>query len=409
VVWVTYNLPMKPMRLPQTLLFVGSLGLCIQWLGLSLLHTTLTPGMQALLSGIAVFGAAFLLSWAAELSQLEIPEALALAFVALVAVLPEYAVDMYFAWKAGKDPMYVSYAAANMTGGNRLLIGAGWGAVVIAYWLKTRKKSISLDRGQRLELLALLAATIYSFVIPFKKNLSLVDSAFFLALFAVYMTGAARSEHQETEMEEGPAEWLSQFPRGPRLGITIGLFGLAAWTIFQAAQPFAEGLLHVGRHWGIEEFILVQWLAPLASESPEFIVAILFALRNRPSAGIGALVSSKVNQWTLLIGMLPIAYAISAHSTHAMQLDARQVEEMFLTSAQSFFAIILICDLEFSLADGLWLLVLFVVPFLSSSTYIRTGSGVVYLILAALFLMGRSTTRKGLADTFRQGLSRFKS
>jgi len=399
---------MKKSRISHLLFLIGAIGLCLQWLVLKALHVELPLIAQALLPGISVFGAAFLLSWAAELAQMEIPQALALGFVALVAVLPEYAVDMYFAWKAGKDPLYVSYAAANMTGGNRLLIGAGWGMVVIAYWLKTRKKGIALDRGQRLELLALLAATIYSFVIPLKHSLSLIDSAVLLFIFAFYMLGAARSETVPEEMEEGPAEWLSHGPRPLRIAATLGLFALAAWTIFQAAQPFAEGLLAIGRHWGVEEFLLVQWLAPLASESPEFIVAILFALRNRPSSGIGALVSSKVNQWTLLVGMLPIAYAMSSHSLHGMPLDARQVEEMILTSAQSVFAIILICDLDLSLYDGLTLLVLFLIPFIETGTTLRLISAGLYLVLSALLLMGRSATRQGLKDTLREGLVRLK-
>jgi len=54
-----------------------------------------------LFCGLGIFGAAFLLSWAAELAQLYISQNLALALLALIAVLPEYAVDMYFAWMAG--------------------------------------------------------------------------------------------------------------------------------------------------------------------------------------------------------------------------------------------------------------------------------------------------------------------
>ena len=86
--------------------------------------------------------------------------------------------------------------------------------------------------------------------------------------------------------------------------LTAVFFLTSGFTIFIAAEPFAEGLLATGRTFGIEEFILVQWLAPLASESPEFIVAILFALKAQPGTSMGALLSSKVNQWTLLVGML---------------------------------------------------------------------------------------------------------
>ena len=181
------------------------------------------------------------------------------------------------------------------------------------------------------------------------------------------------------------------------------LFLLAASAIYQAARPFAEGLLTTGRHLGIEEFLLVQWLAPLASESPEFIVAILFALRNRPGAGIGTLVSSKVNQWTLLIGMIPLAYGLSGHSLHAMPLDARQVEEIFLTSAQSLFAIVLICDLKFSLWDGTVTFLLFATQFFFIHPAARLVYAGFYLLLAVGLLAFKRTTRHAFIATVRDG------
>ena len=63
---------------------------------------------------------------------------------------------------------------------------------------------------------------------------------------------------------------------------------------------------------GISEFFLVQWLAPLASEAPELLIAGLYAWRLNTNAGLGTLVSSKVNQWTLLVGTLPIVFSIAA-------------------------------------------------------------------------------------------------
>src|SRR5712692_2264233 len=141
---------------------------------------------------------------------------------------------------------------------------------------------------------------------------------------------------------------------------TLALFAVAALTILMAAQPFAEGLLASGRRFGIEEFLLVQWLAPLASESPEFIVAILFALRGKAGAAMGTLISSKVNQWTLLIGMLPLAYGVSAGQlTRPMHLDARQAEEILLTGAQSIFAVVILADFRFSVVDAALVFLLF--------------------------------------------------
>src|SRR5438045_4804287 len=90
--------------------------------------------VETLLSGLAIVSAAFLLTWCAEAAERDIPRTLALAGLALIAVLPEYAVDVTFAWKAGHDPSYAAFATANMTGSNRLLIGVGWAAVVAIFW-----------------------------------------------------------------------------------------------------------------------------------------------------------------------------------------------------------------------------------------------------------------------------------
>ena len=93
-----------------------------------------------ILFGLAILGSAFLLAWAAEVLQLDVSQGLALTVLALIAVLPEYAVDFTFAAKAGEDPdKFAPLALANMTGSNRLLIGIGWSMVVLlAAWRMTR-------------------------------------------------------------------------------------------------------------------------------------------------------------------------------------------------------------------------------------------------------------------------------
>ncbi len=372
-----------------------ALALTCQWLFLHLLKVTLPVPWNALLPGLGIFGAAFLLSWAAELAQLDIPQALALAVLALIAVLPEYAVDIYFAWTAGKDPAYIPYATANMTGSNRLLIGIGWPVVLFAYWLSTRRKEIILEAAQGIEIVILFLATLYSFIIPLRGTLSLLDTVFFLGLFLWYMILASRADHVEPELG-GPSEWIAQFRVPLRRLVMIGLFLIAGVTIFLAAQPFAEGLLSIGRTWGIEEFILVQWLAPLASESPEFIVAILFALRGSAGASLGTLVSSKVNQWTLLIGMLPLAYCISGGHLGAMHLDSRQVEEIFLTAAQSLFAVSVLANFSFSILEALTLLVLFGAQLVNPSPEIRYLFAGLYILLTIGMLLGRTHRRQAV-------------
>jgi len=381
-------------------LWIGSsILLGLQWIVIHFAGIHLTPQFEALSSGVAIFGAAFLLSWAAELSQKDIPQALAIALLALIAVLPEYAVDMYFAWSAGKDPKYTAFATANMTGANRLLIGVGWAAVVITYWLKSGKKAVELEPSHKIELFYLALATLYSFLIPLKGQLDLIDAVALIMIFVFYMRAASKAEHVEPELE-GPAAMIESWGTRPRRAWTVSFFLLSGFTIFTAAEPFAEGLLATGRTFGIEEFILVQWLAPLASESPEFIVAILFALKGQPGTSMGALLSSKVNQWTLLIGMLPIVYAVSAGSAGGMHMDARQVEEMFLTAAQSIFAVAVLANLSFSLLEALIVFVLFWTQLLFPDPQFRFYYSFLYVVLAVGLVLVKKDARDGFVALF---------
>ena len=386
-------------------LWIGSSTLlCLHWIAIHFAGIHLTPQFEALSSGVAIFGAAFLLSWAAELSQKDIPQALAIALLALIAVLPEYAVDMYFAWSAGKDPKYTAFATANMTGANRLLIGVGWAAVVITYWLKSGKKAVELEPSHKIELFYLALATLYSFLIPLKGQLDLIDAVALITIFVFYMRAASKAEHVEPELE-GPPAMIESWGTGPRRAWTVSFFLLSGFTIFTAAEPFAEGLLATGRTFGIEEFILVQWLAPLASESPEFIVAILFALKAQPGTSMGALLSSKVNQWTLLIGMLPIVYAVSAGSAGGMHMDARQVEEMFLTAAQSIFAVAVLANLSFSLLEALIVFVLFWTQLLFPDPQFRFYYSFLYVVLGVGLVLVKKDVRDGFVALFSRAAS----
>jgi cation:H+ antiporter len=378
--------------------------LCFQWILIHLSGGHPPPHWMALSSGVAIFGAAFMLSWAAELAQKDIPQALAIALLALIAVLPEYAVDMYFAWQAGKDPRYTSFAMANMTGANRLLIGVGWAAVVVAYMLKTGRKAIELEPEHRNEILYLGLATIYSFMIPFKGRLDLTDAAVFIAIFAFYMRTAAKASHVEPELE-GPPAMIEHWGEGARRVVTVLFFLFSGFTIFIAAEPFAEGLLATGRTFGIEEFVLVQWLAPLASESPEFIVAILFALKAQPGTAMGALLSSKVNQWTLLIGMLPVVFAVSAGQLGPMELDQRQIEEMFLTAAQSLFAVAILANLSFSIVEAIIIFLLFSTQLFFTDPEFRFYYSFIYVLLAVGMVLFKKDVRQGVAGLFSRSPS----
>lgn len=351
------------------------------------------PAVVSVISGFAIVGAAFILSWGAELSERDIPRSLALIALALISVLPEYAVDLHFAWEAGKDPAYKAFAVANMTGANRVLIGVGWSLVAIVYYFRHKKKEIPLDQSQGLELSVLLLATIYSLVIPLKGTLSIVDVVIFFSMFLYYAGRAARGEKHD-EALEGIAGYLDQrLGNGARRLAVLVMFAYAGYAIWLSAEPFAEGLVATGRSKGIDEFLLVQWLAPLASESPEAIIALLFAFKGKGSTGIGALISSKVNQWTLLVGAIPLVYAISVGALVPMELDHRQKEELLLTSAQSLFAAVIIADFQFALWEAILLLLLFLAQLMIPDENIRYIFSGAYL-LASIFLLATSKLRR---------------
>jgi cation:H+ antiporter len=357
-------------------------------LRLGVWHSTVE--IETLVFGLAVVASAFALTWGAEAAEHDISQALALTVLALIAVLPEYAVDLSFAWKAGHDPSFAQYAAANMTGGNRLLVGIGWSAVVLLFFIRTRRTLLQLAASHRLEVSFLGIATAYSFVIPWKGTLSLFDSAVLISLFIVYVALAARQPSEEPELV-GPARMLGALPAVRRRITLVVLFLCSAGVILLSAEPFAEGLVHTGTSLGVDEFLLVQWVAPLASEAPEFIAAALMAWHGRAGAGMGALISSKVNQWTLLIGGLPIAYALSRGGFHALPLDARQAEEVFLTAAQSLFAVAVIASLSISLAEGGLLAGLFLIQAAIPNTTARVIFAIIYMLLAA-FVLWRNRT-----------------
>jgi cation:H+ antiporter len=355
------------------------------------------PVWTAVLSGAGIFGAAFLLTWATEVAQLDIPRALAISILALIAVFPEYAVDVYFAWRAGRDPTYTAYATANMTGSNRLLIGVGWAVPVLAYAIRYRKRKVVLPREQAVEVNYLALATLYSFVIPLKGTLAIYDTAILLLMFAAYTRAAARTHHEEPELE-GPAEMIARAGVAGRRTIVVAIFVFAALAIFTAAEPFAESLIATGKTFGIDEFLLVQWLAPLASESPEFIVALLFALKGAAAAGMGTMISSKVNQWTLLVAALPAAFSLSGGHLGPMVLDARQREEIFLTSAQSLFALVVIANFELTLGEACVLFALFVPQFFITHVAARFVEAGIYLVLSVVWVAFSPSARAGVRE-----------
>jgi cation:H+ antiporter len=308
-----------------------------------------------------------------------------------------------------------------MTGANRLLIGLGWTSVVFIAWYRTRRlrarggpeapaawTGVALDRTHTVEASFLAIATLYSLTLPLKSSITLVDSAILLTIFVLYTIRLTKAPPEEPHLV-GPPLWLGSLRTGVR---RITIAALAAWAaivILLCAERFAHALVETGHDLGISEFFLVQWLAPLASEAPEFIVAGLFAWRLQTGLALGALVSSKVNQWTLLVGSLPIVFAISSASRHGLPIAGTQAGELLLTAAQSLFAVAMLVNLRMSLAEAGWIFGLFWAQFLVSliggehlHDEVLLATSAVYLVAGvAILWRQRAEARRLVRDGFR--------
>jgi len=358
------------------------------------------PVAALLIYGAAVVSASFLLAWAAEAAQIDVSGGLAIAVLALVAVLPEYAVDLYYAYVSGHNPDYAQYAAANMTGSNRLLMGLGWPVVVLITVVVARKlgadkpAGLALEPANRVELGFLLIAGVVAFVIPASGQIHLVLGLALLAWFGFYLYKISHGDVEEPDLI-GTAAALGELPDRARRIAVISLFAASGAVILLCAKPFADNLVTAGTELGIDRFLLVQWLAPLASEAPEFIIATIFATRGKGTAAIATLISSKVNQWTLLVGSLPVAHLLGGGG-FSLALDSRQIEEVLLTATQTLMGVALILALRFHRASAWALLGLFVVQFPIASSH---GRLLLCGIYTAVAIAGLIINRRHLAAT----------
>ena len=333
------------------------------------------------LSGLAVLGASFLLAWGAETAEKDVPRAFAIAVLAVLAVAPEYAVDAFYAWQAGiyaNTPRGIeagNLAVANMTGANRILIGIGWSGIALFAFYRARFGTVTrnvgqgeglladyieLDRDIALEIFFLFIATVFAFFVPLRGGIDIVDTVFLVGLYIVYIAIIVRGEVEPHGEQVGVPAYFHATARYVRIPVVLILFIYSGALIFTAVEPFAHGLEQLGLDYGIPKFFMIQWIAPLASESPELVVTAYLVNKARSTAAFNALISSKLNQWTLLIGTLAVVYSIALGQYGVLEFDAKQAAEIWITAAQSLFALVLLMDFRITMREALALLVLFV-------------------------------------------------
>jgi cation:H+ antiporter len=327
----------------------------------------------------AMIGSAFIVAWAAEAAEFLISQGLALAVLALIQTLPEFAVEAVIAWKAGKDPDMVHLAIANFTGSLRLLTGLGWPMIyaVAAFYSRKRRGrklgAITLSDDHAIEVLGLLPPLAYFVVVWAKGNLSLIDAAVLTATYVTYLWVLLKLPPREEmieEVDEVPAvsRWALSHKGWKRWAAVGGLFVLGGAIIFVIAEPFLHSMLSLAVALGMEQFVFIQWVAPFLSEFPEKTSAFAWARRvTRAPVALMNMVSSNINQWGVLSAMLAVIYCWSAGSTAPLPFDEFQRQEILLTILQAFLGWLFLSSMSLSALEAAGLFVLWLVQFLKPS------------------------------------------
>lgn len=322
----------------------------------------------ALWAAPAILLAAMMIAWAAESAQYYVAQGFALAILAWLQTLPEFAVEAVLAWK-----QQVPLLLANLTGALRLLTGLGWPMIyftaALFHRLQYKKplKQIDLEEEHCVEVVGLLVPLIYAFFIWWKASLNVWDAGVLILIYVVYLwilSHMPPQEHEDMEeMDRIPRAIVKSSPSIRNIAI-IGLFAAGGGLIYFAAEPFLGSLLALSAMIGVPSFVFVQWVAPFVSEFPEKVSAFYWArtIKKAPMALMN-MVSSNINQWTLLAAMLPIVYSISRGSLSSIPFDEQQELEILMTIGQSLVGMIFLVNMKMVWWEASALFTLWVVQF----------------------------------------------
>jgi cation:H+ antiporter len=352
-----------------------------------------------------MLASAFLVAWAAEAAQFIISQGLALAILAWVQTLPEFAIEAVIAWEAGRDAPHCfipnppagchsHLAIANFTGAIRLLVGLAWPMIFFVsafFGRKTRPflAPIQLENEHAVEVLTTVPPLAYFVWIWQKGSIGIVDAVVLIAMYGVYLAILWRMPpRQEEEISQAPpiSRWAATLPGKQRVLAVGGLFAIGAALIYVTAHPFLESMLAIAGTFGVSQFVLVQWVAPFLSEFPEKVSAFQWASRVRtaPMALVN-MVSSNINQWTVLAAMIPIVFSLSRGTPTPLAFDGAQREEILLTIVQSIVAVLVLLDLRFHWWDAAILFLLWLAQFLQAGW--RDEITFLYLAWAGLLVI----------------------
>ncbi len=105
-------------------------------------------------------------------------------------------------------------------------------------------------------------------------------------------------------------------------------------------------------------------MAPFLSEFPEKLSAFYWARRvSTANVALMNMVSSNINQWSILSAMIPVIFVISSGTIRPLVFDPFQRQEILLTLLQSFLGFLLLLNLKLTLHEAVVLFVFWLVQF----------------------------------------------
>jgi cation:H+ antiporter len=349
--------------------------------------------------GVGLVGAAFMLAWAADAGESVFAGGLVLASIALVTVLPELVIEVRFAYIQATD-----LVTANLTGATRLLLtGATVLPMFVALLARRRGEATSpilLGENRRVELGLLLVAAVFAVQITVRGAVTVVDGVILVGLYLLYARRVRGTPHEEAAVV-GVAAGLLSLPQRYRRAAVAALIVGAGAVVLLIANPFADALLATGTSAGIDPYILIQSVVPVATEAPEVVVVSVLVLNRRPAQGMAVFLAASVSQWTLGLGALPLAYLAGGGGV-SMPLGSREQLELALTIAVTLCLVAALSTLRPERFDAYLFSAVFVVNLVHHAPIVRIASTFVLLVFAVdLFLSHRRQVRPMLRAYFR--------
>jgi cation:H+ antiporter len=351
----------------------------------------------------SVLFSAFVIAWGAEAAQFFMSQGLALALLAWLQTLPEFAVEADIAWRQDVPNML-----ANFTGSLRLLVGLGWPMIFfVASFAHKRKNGtwlteIRLDPEHAIQVVGLFVPILYFFLVWWKASLTVWDGVVLAVIYLAYLwllnRMPPRAEEDASELDWVPRKVLGLRP-GLRGAAIVGLFLGGGLILYFVTHPFVDSLKAIALTAGISEFVFIQWVAPFLSEFPEKVSAFKWAstIRQAPMALMN-MVSSNINQWTVLAAMIPTVYSMSAGQLMAVPLDGMHRHEVLLTILQSLLGLVLLLNMRYSAFEALMIFVTWFVQFVVPSVRVE-----IMYVYGLLILGGLVQILRG-----RRGMSAFR-